>query len=516
MNSRKFLVSDSRKEQEIDELSYKVRRSGIYKFRKNLTFKPRTNGSSAIEIESGVENVILDLRGHTLSMDSCNNTADNFGILINANCRNILIRNGTIQGFSASQIRGYTNLNQIKVQNVILNGITDSAGGQRLFNETTSSGVNFGPVLEIQDFQPDPFSINNEIVLENVQVNDSYLADMNLPDLSLWGICLYNCNNVVLNDVNVNRITNDGLMQQANVETVGFGLYQCTNVISRNCITNDVTSFTPNYQGLVTGDAVGFIYLNCNRTENYNCTFNNCVGTRRGGGLTWLGSSNFLAENCSADNNYVLDSAAPGVQSHYGFEVIGDFGPFSIPQNGVIKNCEVLNMPTAFISNSGENIVFENCTAIAGNLVDSPNIETAGFECAFSDGVAFLNCTAIGFETSGPTINGGFLVGISINVTIKECFASKNSIGISVVFGVSNLEADSNELTQNSIFGIYDDTPVQTPNLYIRNVAYANGTNYSVNTSNPNFAVVQTNQGSGFPLYNDPNASPLSNYDLQV
>lgn len=498
----------------ITKVPYTVKSSGVYTLCHDLVLHPTVDGTNAITINQGVTDVDIDFAGYTLSMAADSTTADNFGILINSACENIVIHDGTIHGFSASQIRGYQNLDTIEVRNMILKGIPQANGGQRMVNESFTSGLNFGPAVEQVIFEPDPTIVSNNITLKNLTINDIYLANLAIADQAAWGVALFSCNNVHMDTVNVSEITNNGLVQQGNGLTYGFGLNLCTNCVSRFCTGNDITSLSPNLpNGKVTGDAQAMVYLVCDRIENYDCSFSNCVGTRRGEGLVWLGSTNFIAERCVSDSNIAVDPLAPGVQSRYGFEVFGDDGPFPPCQRGVLKDCQGLNMPIAFVI-TGSDVICEDCDAIAGNIPTGAPTAIAGFLSDGSDGVTFKNCIATDFFLAQVNASG-FRTSGSVNVNIIGCKSTKNSVGIRVDNGSENVIADANELAYNGIFGLVDFTPGQTPNLYTRNVAFANGTNYNVNTANPNFAVVQANQGAGFPLYTAANASPLSNFDLQ-
>ncbi|MCE5294506.1 MAG: right-handed parallel beta-helix repeat-containing protein, partial [Chlamydiales bacterium] len=205
-----------------------------------------------------------------------------------------------------------------------------------------------------------------------------------------------------------------------------------------------------------------------------------------------------------------------GIQSHWGFESVGlVFLGIPRPQRGVVKDCHVLNMPTAFVANASDNIIFENCTATAGNLPGVAGINSVGFQCTgTSNGITFKNCISTGFTSPTSASGNGFRASSGSNINILDCVATKNAQGISVASGVTLLVADSNEVAFNTN-GVLDTTAAQTPNLYTRNVAFANTTNYSVNTANPNFVVVQASQAAGYPLYTAANASPLSNFSLQ-
>ena len=474
-------------------------------------------------IDENLTEVTIDFAQYTLSMDPTATTADNNGILINEGCRNVVINSGTIEGFSASQIRGYDSLDTILVKDMILKGIPGSNGGSRMVNETVAAGVNFGPVTEDPTAPlPTPgTAISNNILLTNLEINDFFVDTTDIDDQALWGVALFSCNNIEITNVHVSELTNNGSVVNLNGNTEGFGVNFSTNVLCRFCTGNDITSNSPDNPdvGGVVGDAVGMIYVACERVQNYDCSYSNNVGTRRGGGLTWVGTSDYVAERCVADSNIVMDPTATGVMSHFGFEAVGDFFVFDVCQRGLIKDCHVLNMPTAFIADGAADVVFEDCTAIAGNLVANSAILTEGFEAVDADGVTFKNCIASGFTVPNPTTRGGIrIVAPANNINILGCKSTRGAIGIYVADGCPNVVADSNEVAFNTEFGIQDKTPTQTPNLYIRNVAFANSTNYSVNTANANFAVVQTSQSANFPPYNQttPNMpSPLSNFDIQ-
>jgi parallel beta-helix repeat protein len=500
-----------------EKLPYTICKSGIYKLCSDLKFKTRQNGTAAITVKEGVTDVVIDFAEYALRMSSRSTTSDNFGILLKSNAKNVVIENGTIEGFSASQIRGYTNLDTIVVRNMILQGISQEKGGQRLVNEVISSGINIGPVVEIQDFVPHPELASNNVTISNVNISNFYLNNFTIPDQTVWGVTFFYVNNAQLEKVVVTDLTNNGLLQAPGGNaTLAFGFYLSTNLTNRFCVGSDLTSLAPNFQGDVTGDAAGVNYLVCDGVEITDSVFKNNLGTRRGEGVVWIGTSNFVAQGCVSDNNRVVDPAAVGVQSNYGFESVGaPFGPFPPCKRGVIKNCQVLNQPVGFGTLGTEDVIHEDCEAIAGNL---PQISTAlvvGFQSSTSNGVTYKNCKATGFFVPVPSTLGGFRINASGNVNILNCKATKNSNGIRITASSSRVVADSNELAFNTTTGILDTVVGQTNNLYIRNVAYSNPVNYQVATSNPSFKVVQANQAAAFPLYTAVNASPLSNFDIQ-
>lgn len=507
----------------ITSVPYEISAPGYYRLVCDLVFSPTDDGTNAITVDEDLTDVTIDFAQFALSMDPAATTADNNGILISEGCQNIVIHDGTIEGFSASQIRGYDSLDTIEVKNMILKGIPASIGGSRMVDETVAAGVNFGPIAEDPTAAaPTPGTpISNNIKLTNLEINDFLLDNTDIADQALWGVALFYCNDIEITGVNVSQLTNNGSVVNLNGNTLGFGINFCTNAICRFCTGNDITSKSPNnpVAGGVVGDAGGAFYIACQRVQNYDCSYSNNVGTRRGGGLVWVGTSDYVAQRCVADSNIVVDQTATGVMSHFGFEAVGGFGPFDFCRRGVIKDCHVLNMPTAFIANGAIDAVFEDCTALAGNLVANSTILTEGFEAAAADGVTFKNCIASGFTVPNPTNRGGIrIVSACNNINILGCKSTKGAVGIFVAAGCTNVVADSNEVAFNTEFGIQDTTPTQTHNLYIRNVAFANPTNYAVNTANANFAVVQSSQAANFPPYTQtiPNMpSPLSNFDIR-
>lgn len=372
-------------------------------------------------------------------MSASSTTADNNGVLINSGCENIVIHDGNVQGFSASQIRGYASLNTIEVRNMILEGIP-SDGGNRMVNETFASGVNIGAVEESISFDPTQTEISHNIKLTNLIIRDIFLENLSIADQSAWGVALFYCNSIEMDHVYVDRITNNGLIENANVATSAFGLNFCTNSESRFCTGNDILSLSPDVGGSVVGDADGVVYVVCDRTENYDCSYSNNVGTRRGGGIVWVSSNDFVAERCLSDSNRVINPIAAGVQSHYGFEAVAIF---TIPERGIIKDCHVINQPTAFIAIAANVIIFEDCTAIAGNLVASTSLLAEGFQASSgSNGITFKNCIATGFTVPNPNPfhEAAFRVRSgSTNINIIGCKATKSAIGIFVENGVKML-----------------------------------------------------------------------------
>ncbi len=494
------------------ELPYEISAPGYYKLACDLVFDPSDDGENAITVTEGVNDVTIDFAFHTVSMAEESTANDNNGILLSSGCQNVRIMDGTITGFSASQIRGYDSLNTVDVRNMFLIGTTS-----RMINETISSGINLGAVLEDpQAFEPQQEAISNNIVLKDVTIRSINLENQDIADQYAWGVALFYCNNIELENVLVSDITHTGLVDyNAAGYVVGFGMNFCSNSISRFCTGRDLSNLSPDFEDEVVGDAVGGIYTFCNHVANYDCTYSRNLGTRRGGGLVWFaGTTDFIAERCVADSNHIVDETAPAAQSHYGFETVGIIAR---NQRGAIIDCHVFNQPTAFAALLSDDIIYENCTAIAGNIQASPTILPAGFRAySTANGVTYKNCVATGFLLPTPSTESGFrFTSGAQNINILNCKSTKNGNGIYVANGVTRVVADSNELEYNTVSGLQDATPSQTHNLYVRNVAFANGTNYIVNTANPNFKVVQANQAAGYPLYTAATASPLSNFDLQ-
>lgn len=494
------------------EVPYEISAPGYYKLACDLVFDTTEDGVSAITVNEEVTDVTIDFAFHTLRMSDESTANDNNGILLSSGCQNVVIMDGTITGFSASQIRGYDSLSTIEVRNMFLIGTTS-----RMINETISSGINLGAVLENpQDSVPQQQEISNNILLKDITISSINLENQNIVNQYGWGVALFYCNNIELENVHVSDITHTGLVDNnAAGYVVGFGMNFCSNSISRFCIGRDLSNLSANFQGAVVGDAIGGLYTFCNHVANYDCTYSRNLGTRRGGGLTWFaGTADFIAERCVADSNRIVDETAPAAQSHYGFETVGIIAR---TKRGFINDCHVFNQPIAFAALLCDDIIFENCTAIAGNIQANPVFLPAGFRAySTANGVTFKNCVATGFLLPTPSTEGGFrFTSGAQNINVLNCKSTKNGNGIYVANGVTRVVADSNELEYNTVSGLQDATPSQTKNLYVRNVAFANGTNYIVNTANPNFKVVQANQSAGYPLYTAANASPLSNFDLQ-
>ena len=209
-----------------------------------------------------------------------------------------------------------------------------------MINETVASGVNLGAIVENPNsFTPSQDSISSNITLTDLVINGIFLNNLEIANQYAWGVGLFYCNDVNVYNVLVTQLTHSGLVINAPVTCVGIGMNFCTNVICRSCTSNNLYANSSDYEGSAVGDALGALYLLCNRTENYDCSYNKNIGTRRGGGLVWVGSNNFVAMRCVADSNNVIDQTNPTIQSHYGFEAVG-IPSIGIPSpfNGVIKD----------------------------------------------------------------------------------------------------------------------------------------------------------------------------------
>ncbi|MCE5293181.1 MAG: hypothetical protein LLF94_01030, partial [Chlamydiales bacterium] len=285
--------------QEMVSEGFTITESGAYKLCSDIVFTPAANGENAITVDVGVTNVNIDFGNYTLSMNPSSQAADNNGILIQSNCENIVIHGGTITGFSASSIRGYTGLNTIIVNDMILEGIPS---GNRLINETVVSGVNLGAIVQnTASNSPVETPPSYNISLNNLIIRGFLLNNLTIAEQCAWGVSLWYCNDILLNHVDVSQITMSGLVQNSLTTAQGFAFQFCTNSISRFCSSKAIVSLSPNFNGLVVGDAVGSVYLKCARCENYDCSYANNLGTRRSGGLVFVGTNDFVAERCTAD-----------------------------------------------------------------------------------------------------------------------------------------------------------------------------------------------------------------------
>ncbi len=466
-------------QEDIGTSGYVIDAPGNYCIDGDLTFSPAGNGIAAITIAPNVQNVNIYFNGHVLAQDPASTTLNNYGILVSESCQNISISGGTVQGFSASQIKGKYNLNSLNVSDMLLIGIPQSAGGSRIdgVTETSANGLFINGLSNL--------TTSSNIVVSNVEVRTIFLDIPSISNLSTYGIQMVNCNDVVLYQTITDQIEYFGPVTTGVNTCCGVFIDACSNIVCEDCKSHDNHAFTPSFNGSVTGDAFGFDFVSCDQAQCIGCSAYSNGGTRRCDGFVLVGGcNNFVFEDCQAQNNLVVDPGAPGVSSHNGFEVVGTVLGLAPCSNIIMKDCHVNGQPDCFFIIGSNNVLIQNCTATFGKTASYGPFDVGGFFLAGTTNSTIEDCIAVGFQATNAQ-GTGFLVEnffglIASNNNIRRCKSVNNNYGMFIGAqpfgsGARNTIIEANEVSFNTAGGVADFS-FNLTNVYIQNLAYENGT----------------------------------------
>lgn len=478
---------------DIGKRGYVITQPGTYCLESNITFTPASNGIAAITIAANLQNVNIKFDDHVLLMDPASTAADNIGVLIQPGCQTISISDGTIQGFSAFQIKALNNLNGLSIANMTLIGIPQSAGGSRLLqpdplpNYPTGIVNSFAYTSGLAIIGTSTLLPNNNITIENVIVRNFFLNIPSIPDLTLWAVIIANSNGVEISDLTAAQNLSTTPLILSPHAVAGLYVVQCSNVTMRKANIRENHAYTPDFNGKVTGDGWGVAFLQCEAVDIYDSVSENNGGTRRCSGIVMSSCNDLVIERCSAENNSVPNPGAPGVASNYGFELVAGTSGTPLARNVIIRDCHVNNQSTCFVANGYSNVLYEDCMATAGHLVNTtPASGAFGFAATRGSNIDFHNCIATGFQDTTGTAGTGFYLAASAPVTlsntnVRNCKSINNDIGILIDSPMNSAVIDSNETAFNVVAGIKDSngiSPSVSSNLILRNLSYRNGTNY--------------------------------------
>jgi hypothetical protein len=149
------------------------------------------------------------------------------------------------------------------------------------------------------------------------------------------------------------------------------------------------------------------------------------------------------------------------------------------------------------------DVIILDCQA---NSNTSTTASVYGLYINDSIGVNISNCTtsfnnSIGGVVAGIRLNGTTNDSKIFDSTINKNTSSTTAYGIFVESTATQNTIQSNSLNNNQDFGIFDSATNST-NLYTKNIAFSNGTSYSVNYTNGELKIVQTYPGALESLIN--------------
>lgn len=498
---------------DINPNGYSINKPGIYHVDQNAAFNPSGPGLAAITINS--DGVVLDLCKRTLS--GGNAASKTVGILVNAK-NNVLIKNGTVSGFSLFGVRILPGSSFVTVKNfnAFNNGVNDPV------NLTVSGGIVAAG---------DGSHFTHDIVLNNVDASGNFLAG-------------FIVSGVVNTDVSNSKFNNNKTattlfgINTWGVLATAFGIdsvFPCENLNVTNCEMNNNTS---------AGGTVGLEVLSVpafglpfnNNVNIINCVANSNTGggtagvVNEGEGIVLAGTQNFTVQNCVAQGNRTLATAPSGKP---GFFASTGFGVPFFGVNGTFENCVAQGNSGAGDSSQGfrilrsNNITVSNCVAIGNNNTATSGGEAWGFTTdplvgntagAFGPPVnnnfLFIDCVAETNVSSGG-LSGGFKFVSQVDSSLTQCKAISNGYGILVAdpaccatntcctvdpvvcksgtnclpfaacCPTSKNVISYNEVIGNTSFGIVDESNSNAHNAYFANIARGNGHNFTLPAGTP-------------------------------
>lgn len=510
--------------EDINPNGFTITRPGIYHLKRNTFFDPSGPGLAAIIIDS--DNVVLDLCGHVLAQTG--ELDDTTGIVVDGDM-NVIVENGTIEGFSLSGIFVFDESSFVTLSNLNLfdNGDFDTVGG--------------GIIVTSSD----------DIVIENIDASENFFAGLVLSGVNNVDVITSKFN------LNMGADTGYGINNSWGVFATAFFLgtpdsfAPISNLNVSRCEFNGNTSAGGSVGIEVLGIPSLFGSFNTN-VNILNCVANNNAGggsanvVNEGEGIVVAGTQNFVVRDCYASGNHTLATAPSGTA---GFYSSTGFGVPFFGQNGVFENCIAQGNSGAGDISDGfrilrsNNITVANCVASSNNntstgeawgFTTDTNIgNTAGeFGPVVNNNFLFIDCVAIN-NTSTNTISGGFKFISQANSTITESKSIGNS-GYGFYVGnpacctsgtpcctldpatcltsgtcvtatccpTSKNVISYNEATGNTITGFIDAADASAHNAFFGNIARGNlVSNYSIPTP-PNLIRV-------WPMPGFPNLVPI-------
>ena len=349
-----------------------INQPGCYQLSSDIVYS-----SSDPVINITVSNVELDLGGFVV-----NNSSSGYGIFINADLSNIVIKNGELRGGSGTGIYMTATAADLCYQIFLQNLRFDSWGGQAISCVGTSAS---------QDV--------SALFIENVQIFDCSSTAANLLNFQY-------CNNIAVRNCIVSNCTSTAAT---------FSVFNIENINAFTGEAIEVNACTGASSG--TGAFNAFFLSAANKCIFRNCIVRECKVNSGLSGLFYGFSLNTSINNLFYECT-ILDNTAGGTGAGRAF-----YAQSNSHQNMYIK-CHVLNNTAnanwqAFTESSVNKGVYIDCV-IKRNHSDT-----------FVSGIYFLsgqeaqaiNC--ISLNNSGPSTYG-FISAAGTNNLFFNCTANQN------------------------------------------------------------------------------------------
>lgn len=430
------------------DIPYTVRVPGKYVLGGNIT-NPAQRAAITVTVPS-----TIDLCGNTIDLAN----AGGSGIVVNSGTTGVEIYNGIIKnagnpGDVAATVPNppvnpgaFTNIPDIRnayiaaIQFQYPFALANPANGVAIFLQSGVSDVIIDKMLFLNDF----IGIGGESSNNNVAISNCQAFECGFDFGPSLGEAPFRGGGVIFNNTKNETFSNDLQIDNCIFSTtVGFcgALYiQALDSTMKN--SEAVTPY--NTTGADTTKTASFGNEYCTR-----CVIQNCNSRGAQSGFIFIASNYGVCKDCTSngfsDNSFDVE--------------------FSI------------------------GYTIENCVAEQAILVPQPSPiinKCIGFTSVFSESTSFINCVAKNTTVSpSPVFSSGFFL-IANNSIISNCQSVDNQLGFAYR-GCTNCTMNDNSAVGNVTDG-YINTPifalVPSNNIFIRNFASNNGTNYDASIVN--------------------------------
>jgi parallel beta-helix repeat protein len=447
------------------DIPYTVRVPGKYLLGSNVT-----NAAQVAAITVAVP-ATIDLSGNAIDLAN----AGGSGIVVNTGVTGVEIYNGIIKnagnpGPVAATVpnppvnpAAFTNIPDIRnayitaIQFQYPFALANPANGVAIFLQDTVSDVVIHDMLFLNDFIGiGGQSSNNNIIISNCQAFEcGFDFGASLGEAPFRG------GGVIFNNTKDVTFSSNLQIDTCNfATTVGFfGALYVQGVDSTIKNSEAVTPF--NTTGADSTKTASFGNEYCTR-----CVIENCNSRGAQSGFIFIASNYGVCKNCTG--------------------------------SGFSDNCFDVEFSVGY--------TVENCTAELAILVPQPSPiinKCIGFTSVFSEGSSFLNCIAKNTAvTPTPTFSSGFFL-IANDSVISNCQSIDNQVGFAYR-GSSNCTMNDNIAVGNVAQG-FINTPifalVPANNIFIRNFASNNGTNYDPSVVNAHVISISANGSTAVAPY---------------
>ena len=339
-----------------------------------------TNGT--IRIQSSY--VTLDLGGCFIRQTDA--TANCTGIVVDANFTNLVIKNGTISGFTLNGISVGANCSKININNLIIeNCTTAGAAGAGITVASGCSNVSVDSIL-ISNCASSGIIFNTVV--------DSVVSNFKMTTIgatsSSYGLSLSSCNRIqVFNgSISNSSVTNGFLGFRINNSNNSFFkdlfVARCTNIVTLGCFyLNQASGCKLINCNIIDCSSIGLSGIEINTVSN--CQFDQCSMFNNSGSFAY----GFLIANSSGN---VINQFRVIGNSFSNFQAIR-FSNVGISYNNIFTECIISKNSTSGIfygitdELSNKYNTFLNC--IVSNNTSSGNLAVGlyGQNAAFSSWV---------------------------------------------------------------------------------------------------------------------------------